>query len=264
LTILSPQTSEAKKAKEKECFVLSPIGKEDSPIRKHANDLFDCILKPVVERNGYNIERADKIEESGIITHQIMERIVNADLIIAVLTDYNPNVFYELALCHVARKPFIQMIQKDQEIPFDTSHVRTIQYDLDIRSAQDTEVKLEKLIKQNLDGKMENPISVGLAHLKLRESDKPEDQIKAEIYDKLQGIDNKLDNRLGIIQNQLVRLASQGQSLSTPQYIDPFNKVKGNVISLQDFWTYSEEKKKESQDVKNAQKKKNSDKVDYI
>jgi hypothetical protein len=113
--------------------------------------LFGYILKPVLEKNEYNIERAAKIEESGVITNQIIERIVKADLIIAVLTGDNPNVFYELALCHVARKPFIQMIQKDKKIPFDTSHFRTIHYALDVKSARETEDKLEKLIQRNLD-----------------------------------------------------------------------------------------------------------------
>ena len=46
-----PQPSATKK---RQCFVLSPIGEENSPIRKHANDLFDFILKPVLERNEYN------------------------------------------------------------------------------------------------------------------------------------------------------------------------------------------------------------------
>jgi hypothetical protein len=46
-----------------------------------------------------------------------MEKIVKADLIIAILTYGNPNVFYELALCHVARKPFIQMIETGKDIP---------------------------------------------------------------------------------------------------------------------------------------------------
>ena len=58
-----------------------------------------------------------------------------------------------------------------------------------------------------------------------------------------------------MIQNQLVRLASQGQTLSMPQSIDTF-KVKGNVISLEDYSTYQEElKNNNNQNLSNAQKK---------
>jgi len=49
--------------------------------------------------------RADKISEPGIITTQIIGHIVDAELVIADLTDKNPNVFYELAIRHAIRNP---------------------------------------------------------------------------------------------------------------------------------------------------------------
>jgi hypothetical protein len=125
-------------------------------------------------------------------------------LIIAILTYDNPNVFYELALCHVARKPFIQMIEKEKKIPFDTSHVRTIQYGLDVKSAEETKDRLKNLLQRNLDGNIENPISLGLDALKLKESNAPIQQVTAGIFEILQ----TLDNRLRIIQNQMIRQAS--------------------------------------------------------
>lgn len=261
LSNISPNPSTPKKL---DCFVLSPVGKDNSDERVHADKVFNFLLKPVLERRNYKIERADKINVSGIITNQIIEKIVKSDLIIAILTYDNPNVFYELALCHVARKPFIQMIEKNKDIPFDTSQVRTIYYALDdIATFQETIDKLDVLINKKLDD-ADNPISIGLDALTLKESKEPEKEIKAQILGTLQGIDNKLDNNLRMIQNQLVRLASQGQSFSMPQSIDSFNKVKGNVISLQDFWTYQEElKKKDHQEISNA-KKKTDDKIEYI
>jgi hypothetical protein len=146
------------------------------------------------------------INQTGVITHQIMEKIVKADLIIAILTYGNPNVFYELALCHVARKPFIQMIEKDKDIPFDTSHVRTIHYSLtDITTYRETEKKLENLVNNYAEGETGNPISLALDALKLQESKEPFLKITAETFDKIQTI----DNRMGLIHNLIVRLASQ-------------------------------------------------------
>jgi hypothetical protein len=206
LSNTQPQHSATKK---RECFVLSPIGKDNSDERKHADKVFNFLLKPVLKRNDFNYERADKMNVSGVITNQIIERIVNSDLIIAILTYDNPNVFYELALCHVARKPFIQMIEKGKDIPFDTSHVRTISYALDdISTFQETIDKLEDLI-QKPTKENDNPISLGLDSLTLKESKEAEQNIKAEILEKLQGIDNKIDNKLGMIQNQIVRQASR-------------------------------------------------------
>jgi hypothetical protein len=43
LSNISPNRSTAKKL---ECFVLSPIGKDNSEAREHANTVFEYILEP--------------------------------------------------------------------------------------------------------------------------------------------------------------------------------------------------------------------------
>jgi hypothetical protein len=72
------------------------------------------------------VARADTITEGGTITTQIIQRVVGDDLVVADLTDHNPNVFYELAIRHVTRKPLILLIQKEQTIPFDLAGSRVI------------------------------------------------------------------------------------------------------------------------------------------
>ena len=51
-----------------ECFIISPIGGEESKIREHANDVLNYIIKPVTYKYRYDIIRADKIEKPGMIT----------------------------------------------------------------------------------------------------------------------------------------------------------------------------------------------------
>jgi hypothetical protein len=48
------------------------------------------------------VERADEMEP-GLITHQVIERVVNADLVVVDLAGPNPNVMYELALFGTSR-----------------------------------------------------------------------------------------------------------------------------------------------------------------
>lgn len=56
------------------------------------------------------------------------------NLCIADLTNYNPNVFYELAVAQTANRPVIILIKKGQKLPFDVSDLRCVTYDLEIRS----------------------------------------------------------------------------------------------------------------------------------
>ncbi len=68
------------------CFVISPIGEEESDIRKQSNNVLEFIVKEALEPLGYEVERADTIAESGLITTQIIERITSCDLLVADLS----------------------------------------------------------------------------------------------------------------------------------------------------------------------------------
>jgi hypothetical protein len=84
--------------KEKKCFVISPIGDENSDTRKRSDQIFTYVIEKAVSGFGYTLLRADKISRPGIITSQIIEHILEDELV--DLTGRNPNVFYELALRH--------------------------------------------------------------------------------------------------------------------------------------------------------------------
>src|SRR5947208_2310140 len=90
----------------KTCFVISPIDKPDTPIRARADMLLTYIIKRVLEKPefGYDVRRADEIQQPGLITRQILETVYLADLVVADLTGHNPNVFYELAVRHAGFK----------------------------------------------------------------------------------------------------------------------------------------------------------------
>jgi len=115
---------------EKICFFIAPVGETDSEIRKRSDQVLKHIIEPVAHECGYKPLRADQISEPGYITPQIMEYIFESPLVIADLTGGNPNVFYELAVRHVAKKPFVQIINKGEKIPFDIAQMRTIQIDV--------------------------------------------------------------------------------------------------------------------------------------
>ncbi len=117
--------------RKKTCFVISPIGAEGSDVRSHADDVFNHIIKPALSELGFaKIERSDHMSDAGRITEQMFAQIAEADLCIAVLTGFNPNVFYELAVAQCAARPVIILIEKGNELPFDVKDIRSIEYAL--------------------------------------------------------------------------------------------------------------------------------------
>lgn len=136
----------------KVCFVVSPIGEEGSKERNHADRVMNEIINPIVGK-GYKVIRADKDPTPGQITSQIVKLIVNADLLIADLSFHNPNVFYELALRHITRKPCIHLIREGEKIPFDIKDIRVIKFSLnDEKSISQAKSELREQIKKIEEG----------------------------------------------------------------------------------------------------------------
>jgi hypothetical protein len=160
------QHKEAAMATGRKCFVISPIGEPDSPTRKRADQVLRHVIAPAAEECGYDPpQRADKMSAPGLITAQVVQAIIEADMVVADLTDHNANVFYELAIRHLYRKPVVQIIAAGQPIPFDVSPVRTIKLDhTDLDSAADARRDLVAQMKSaDADPSLvDSPISVAI------------------------------------------------------------------------------------------------------
>lgn len=168
----------------KECFIISPIGKPDSDTRKRSDTVLKHIITPAVSTKGYSPVRADNINDQGLITHQIIQHIIDAPLVIADLTEHNPNVFYELAVRHAIRKPIIQVIQKEEQIPFDVGGIRTIyinHQDLDeAEQAKNDIIKQIESLESNPE-KIDTPISAAVDFKSILESGSADSQPLGDI-----------------------------------------------------------------------------------
>lgn len=129
-TFSAPITSQSAEY-ETTAFYISPIGDENSETRKHADLFSSSIVEPALEHSKLRLVRADKIDSPGIITRQILDYIINSRLVIVDLSFGNPNVFYELAIRHMMRKPTVQIMRARDRIPFDINQSRTIKIDDD-------------------------------------------------------------------------------------------------------------------------------------
>src|SRR5438105_4668276 len=109
------------------CFVIGPIGKDGSPERKHSDLLLNAVIKQVLQKTefGYVVKRADEDADPGMIGDRVISDIINAELVVADLTDLNPNAFYELGIRHSTEKPAIHVAKAGTGLPFDNVAHRT-------------------------------------------------------------------------------------------------------------------------------------------
>jgi hypothetical protein len=169
---------------DKTCFVIAPIGLPDSETRKRSDVVLKYVIRPAVGECGYQAIRADEMAEPGLITSQVIQRIVDDPLVVADLTESNPNVFYELAIRHTLRKPLVQLIAKGERIPFDVAGMRTITVDhKDLESVEEAKKGIVAQIKamERPGEVIETPITMSLDLQRLRQSNKPEDRSLADI-----------------------------------------------------------------------------------
>lgn len=144
---------------DKKCFVITPIGSDDSTIRRQADGVIDAVIEPILNNLGFETIVAHRISESGSITRQVIEHVLNDELVVANLTGLNPNVLYELAVRHSARKPVIQICEKGTTLPFDISEQRTIFYTNDMKGVLELKESFEKMVLEALnDSKPDNPV----------------------------------------------------------------------------------------------------------
>lgn len=110
-------------------FVITPIGADGTPERRHADWVFHMAIAPLCEEFGYLPLRSDLISTPGMIDEAIFEALIEADLCVADLSFLNPNVLYEMGVRHTLQKPIIHIAAGGTKLPFDTAPYRTIFFD---------------------------------------------------------------------------------------------------------------------------------------
>jgi len=110
------------------CFVMMPFARQFQPLYKKA-------IKPAIEKAGFTCIRSDELHLVGNIMEAIRSAINTSQCAVALLTEFRPNVMYELGLAHAAGKPVVLLCAESPgekinfpELPFDVRHESVITY----------------------------------------------------------------------------------------------------------------------------------------
>ncbi len=177
-------TADSGGSKKLSCFVISAFGTTQEDKRARTQVLKHLVGK-VLSPRGYDVVRADQIADEGLITNHIIEHLLEDDLVVADLTGLNPNVFYEMAVRHAARKPIVHLITHGVSIPFDVANMRAVQYALDDPDRlEEAQKELKEKVKAIEDSQWKaapNPITSVRNVAILRESEEPETREVGEV-----------------------------------------------------------------------------------
>ena len=104
-------------------FVAMPFSEktESYPVGFY-NEVFNSLIIPAASEAGFRVETARK-DGSDIIQSTIVKRLLDADLVIADLSDHNPNVLFELGLRLAAEKPTALIRAKGTKPIFDVDNM---------------------------------------------------------------------------------------------------------------------------------------------
>ena len=194
----------------KKCFVIMPFSDTESCTEEKWTEIFEYIIKKSVEESGLGYECERSVAGRANIIRGILDALNKANVVIADLTDNNPNVFYELGVRHTLTNRTIMIAQGEENIPFDLKPYPVAFYsESPAKIAQFKQAIKEKLvdIEKNPE-RSDNPIADFL-HLKNVDILAHE---KSSNWKKLDALLSELSENLDVI-DSVIEQALKNQNL---------------------------------------------------
>jgi hypothetical protein len=115
------------------------------PFKDDMEDIWDYGIQPPVKSAGFICERADLSSFTGDVMDWVRKRIKTAEIVIADLTDSNPNVYLEVGYAWGVGVPTILLMSNESELKFDVQGQRCLKYSRIKELEKSLEKELSKL-----------------------------------------------------------------------------------------------------------------------
>ena len=151
------------------------------PFSKGFDDAFDLAIRPACEAAGAYAERVDKQIFTGSILERVYNQIAKADLVVADMSERNPNVFYEVGYAHALGKTTLLLTRNAEDIPFDLKHYSHIVYAAD--GLTDLRRELELRVRWHVENPEKTATTSGSVRVRVNGTslvDRP--TVKSELF----------------------------------------------------------------------------------
>ena len=207
---------------EKICFIVTAIGESGTPTRERADNVYRYLIAPVCEELGYKPVRVDHVNAVDNINATIINYLKTAPMVIADMTDHNPNAFYELGFRQALELPLVPIIKVGERLPFDVMTTRTVFYDTDVSKIEES--------KENLKSKIQS----------FKNFEMPESRAERSLT--LDDLNDNLTKKL----NKILNLLEKQQSYSSLVHTHDFD-FKSSKIDYQSIIQQIQDKTNQSQ-----------------
>lgn len=196
--------------REKEiCFILSPF-------KEPFDTYYREILRPAANDAGLIPQRADEIYGARTIMKDIWESIRTCRMALSEMTGRNPNVLYEVGLCHAIGKPVVMITQTMDDIPFDLKGFRCIVYQTE---APNWAEELRRKIKETIFATLKDKDAGVIFSPHIRDF---------FLY-------RELKHQKGYIENILQTLSSGVITINKEEKVTIYNQCALNILKMEDF-----------------------------
>ncbi len=121
------------------------------PLKEPFSSRLENVIRPTLETLDFDCTVATDMHKVGIVMEDVWVSINQSALVLAEITEPNPNVWYEVGIAHALNKDviFLKDSSTDSDIPFDVQNQRILLYDSQKADLRPTLERWLKNVKRN-------------------------------------------------------------------------------------------------------------------